>query len=127
MRIIPTKQKAMKTEELYNALNDEQKRLYDHLEENDYRIYLFEQDGQICAEVENWTDGGVDMIITLMPFIIDELQNYYDNFDIDDEIDLHRQDERYRAAFRITASVRDFTDWEQELERVICEFNSKAA
>lgn len=117
----------MRTEELYNELNDEQKRLYDHLEENDYRVYLFEQDGQICAEVENWTDGGVDMIITLMPFTIDELQSYYDDFDIDDEIDLHRQDERYCAAFRITESVRDFTDWEQELERVISEFNSKAA
>ena len=115
----------MKELELYNVLTDEQKRLYNHLQENDYSVYLFEQDDQICAEVENWTDGGVDMIITLMPFTIDELQNYYDGFDIDDEIDLHRQDERYRAAFRITESVRDFTDWEKELEHVINEFYKK--
>lgn len=115
----------MKTEELYNVLNDEQKRLYNHLEENDYRVYLFEQDGQICADVENWTYGGVDMIMTLMPFTIDELQNYYDNFNIDDEIVIYRQDERYRAAFRITESIHDFTVWEQELERTINEFHNK--
>lgn len=117
----------MTQQQLYMALTDEQKQLSDLLEDNDYRVYLFERDGKICGEVENWTDGGVDMIINLLPFCIEELQDYYDYFDIDDEIDLHRQDERYRKAFRITESVRDFTGWIESLERVICNYYSKAA
>ena len=69
----------------------------------------------------------IGQIINLLPFCIEELQDYYDYFDIDDEIDLHRQDERYRKAFRITESVRDFTGWIESLERVICNYYSKAA
>ena len=74
----------MTQQQLYMALTDEQKQLSDLLEDNDYRVCLFERDGKICGEVENWTDGGVDMIINLLPFCIEELQDYYDYFDIDD-------------------------------------------
>lgn len=113
--------------DLYNVLNDEQKRLYDYLEENGRSVYLFEQDSEICAEIEDWTARGVNMIITLMPFNFDELQNYYEDFDIDEEIDLHRQDERYRKVFRISQSVRDFESWETALEKLICNYNDKVA
>lgn len=117
----------MTQKELYNALSDEQKQLHEHLEENEYRIYFFAGDGKICAEIENWTDGGVDMVINLMPFGIIALQDYYNNFDMDEEIDLHRQDERYRKAFRIKQSVMDFETWVKSLGDVICQFCRKTA
>lgn len=113
--------------ELYNALNDEQKQLHEYLEENDRRVYLFEQDGQICAEVENWTNNGVDMIITLMPFNFDELQSYYEDFDIDEEIDLHRESKDYRNAFTIRQSVEDFEEWEQSLQELIDNYELQVA
>lgn len=113
--------------ELYNALNDEQKQLHKYLEENDRRVYLFEQDGQICAEVENWTNGGVDMIINCMPFCVNELQNYLEGFDIDEEIDLYRESEDYRNAFTIRQSLEDFEGWRNELEMLICDFEIAVA
>ena len=126
-RINPQTLHHMTRRELYSALSDEQKRLHDYLEENGRSVFLFKQDGEICAEVEDWTDRGVNMIITLMPFSFDELQSYYDGFDIDEEIDLHRQDERYRKAFRISHSVSDFENWGTALERLICNYNGKVA
>lgn len=105
--------------DIYNALSDEQKRLYDFIEDNGNRIYLFEQDNQICAEVENWTDAGVNMVITLMPFCFGELVDYYDFFDIDDEIDIHRQNENYRKTFRISQSLNDFEKWQDDLSEMI--------
>lgn len=103
----------------YNRLTDEQKVLINYLEENNRAVYLFEQDGKICAEVENWTDGGVDMIIVLMPFTIDELKKWHESFDIDEEIGTLRQDERYRNAFTIRESVNDFDGWHNDLKQLI--------
>lgn len=88
----------MTQNELYNTLTDEQKQLHEYLEGNGRRVYLFEQDGQICAEVENWTNGGVDMIINCMPFCVNELQNYLEGFDIDEEIDLYRENGCFGAS-----------------------------
>jgi hypothetical protein len=58
------------------------------------------------------------MIITLNPFTVDGFAEYVESFDVDDEIDLHRQDKRYREAFRITQSVDDFTKYQHFIEDV---------
>ncbi|WP_301196548.1 hypothetical protein [Duncaniella muris] len=113
--------------EFKNILTTEQQQLLDHLEENDRIVHLFEQDGMTCAEVENWTDRGVDMVITLMPFSIESMEEFYEGFDIDEEIDLLRQDDRYRKAFRISDSLRDFEKWKIELGDVIDSFYCKAS
>ena len=38
-------------------------------EENDFMVHLFEQENMQCAELESWTNKGVNMIIQLMPFV----------------------------------------------------------
>lgn len=85
--------------------------------ENNFRIYKY-NDGW---DLENWTDGGVDMIINIDANnnIVEELESYIENFDIDEEIDLHRQDERYKKRFRISESVKDFENWVEFIENVI--------
>ena len=50
--------------------------LQNFLEENGFTVYLTEQDNVQCAEIEKWTDGGVDMIIFLKPFTIEEFKSY---------------------------------------------------
>ena len=92
--------------------------LRDFFEENDFNVYQFEQDGQQCAELEKWTYGGVDMIITLIPFTKDEFISYVDNFDIDEEIDGYRKDEQYKAVFTIRQSLADFTEFHDMLKEV---------
>ena len=93
-------------------------KLRDFFENEAFLVHPFEQDGQQCAEVEKWTDGGVDMIITLIPFTKDEFISYVDDFDIDEEIDVYRKDEQYKAVFTIRQSLADFTDFHDMLKEV---------
>ena len=74
-------------------------------------------------ELEKWTDGGVDMFINIHKDdntdYLQQLKDYVENFDIDEEIELHRQDERYKKAFTIRQSLEDFTDFVEELKNII--------
>lgn len=86
-------------------------------EEQGFNVYPFEEDGQPGAEIEKWTDGGVDMIIVLNPFTVESFFEYVDSFDIDEEIETHRYDRRYREAFTIRKSLSDFTAFHRSLKK----------
>lgn len=99
-----------------NTITDEQRLKY-LFEECGYSVNLYEQDGETYAELEDYTSGGVDMIINLTPFCLEQFKGYVENFDVDEEIDLHRQDKRYCKAFTISRSVHDFEEWEKRIEK----------
>ena len=83
---------------------------FDYMELNDKdNLYL-----------ETWTNGGVDMIIYLEDnkSIKENLQQYIKNFDIDEEIDIHRQDEKYKRDFNITESLEYFKNWITYIEKI---------
>jgi len=88
-------------------------------EENDFRVHLFEQEDMKCAELESWTNRGVNMIIPLIPFSEEEFISYVDAFDVDEEIDLHRQNELYKKDFSIGVSLDDFNAYANMLDRVV--------
>lgn len=115
----------MKTLELYEKLSDEQKVLFDYIEDNGFQIHLYtcHGDEEICAEVEDWTGCGVDMIADLQPFCYDKLYDYYNYFDVDEEIEIHRQDKRYRDAFSIRQSLEDFEAWEERIKSLVYNFS----
>lgn len=98
-------------------------KLVEFFEEKGFIVHLLdEQEDNIqCAEIEKWTEGGVDMIITLQPFIIKEFIEYVNDFSVDNEIDSHRQDERYKRDFTISESVEDFTDFHNQLIDIVRE------
>ena len=98
-------------------MNTEQ--LTEFFESNDFNVHPFEQDNQQCAEVEKWTDGGVDMIITLMPFTKENFIKYVADFDVDEQIDLHRDGQLYKDNFTIKESLIDFTDFHKDLKKVV--------
>ena len=95
------------------------RQLKNFFEEKGFSVSLHKEDRRQCAELEIWTGGGVDMIINLNPFTVEKFKEYVINFDMDDEIDMHRQDKRYRDAFRISHSVEDFTEYEKMLEEIV--------
>lgn len=83
---------------------------------------IYEDTDNTELELEDWTGGGVDMLIQIdlkRGNIVEELSDYLNSFDIDEEIDLHRQDERYRNDFKITESVKDFEDWVEYIKNII--------
>ncbi|GEM_PF-2299783 len=72
-------------------------------------------------EIEMWTDGGVDMIHYFHAKdgdYFDQFVSLVKDFDIDEEIDLHRQDKRYCNAFTHKESVEDFTDYHNHLKDI---------
>ena len=77
------------------------------------------RDGIEEAELETFTEGGVNMIIYLSPFTLTEFNRWCHDFDIDEEVDLYRQMQDYRRAFTISESVVDFTDFIHRM-RDIC-------
>lgn len=93
-------------------------KLKEFFEHQGFQVHLTEQDGQQCGEVEMWTDGGVDMIIWLVPFNIEQFKEFVNDFDIDNEIDLHREGNDYKAAFTIKESLKDFTKYHNHLKKV---------
>lgn len=94
------------------------KKLQKFFEDNDFNVHLVEQDKVQCAEVETWTNGGVNMILWLNPFTVEEFKSSVKDFDIDEQIDLHRQGQDYKNAFSIRESVEDFEDYHNRLKGV---------
>ena len=85
--------------------------------EEDFNIYRYNNE----IELETWTNGGVDMLIyiNLDEDFITQFEEYIENFDIDEEIDLHRQGADYRRDFTITESVDDFRGYVEWLKDIL--------
>lgn len=69
------------------------------------------------AELEKHSDAGIDNIIVLEPFTIDSFEEYYNDYDIDKEIDLHRESESFRKAFSIRMALDAFEGWERLIKK----------
>lgn len=100
-------------------MNKAEKKLQDFFETEGFNVHLFQQDKKQCAEIEKWTDGGVDMIISLMPFTKEKFMEYVNDFNVDEEVDFYRQDVSYRNNFSISDGLKDFTDFHNGLKSVV--------
>ena len=93
--------------------------------EDKFSIYESEN-GEI--ELETWTNEGVNMLIyldtTSNETITQQFRNYFDNFNIDEEIDLYRQGKDYRDMFTITESVKDFENYVNWLRFILMDLES---
>lgn len=98
-----------------------------------FSVSVYTEHGKECGlELEDWTPGGVDMIhfLDFRPHggenknifniydIYDEIKSVCDDFEVDDEIDAHREDKKYKDAFSYKQSVADFEAWESRLEKL---------
>ena len=97
----------MKTKEL--------KRIF---EENGFNVSVNNEEDNEGAEIQTYTNEGVEMNIWLNPFSIDSFVSYVYEFDIDEQIDLHREDGSYKNGFTIKQSLEDFTEFHNELKNV---------
>ncbi len=118
---------------MYHTINTVKKEVILHqceafLDENNICHSRYEENGEcVGIEMEQWTDGGVDMIHLIdgrnrdmndPDWWKDELESIYETFDVDEEIDINRQDEKYRSAFTYRQSVEDFEDYDKWLEGI---------
>ena len=74
-------------------------------------------------ELESWTNGGINMLISIDKNsdnnLLEQLERFVENFDIDEEIDIHREDENYKRNFTIRESINDFENWVDYIEECI--------
>jgi hypothetical protein len=110
--------------------HDRFNKLIEKLDNNNIHVDNYEENGKVCGfELISYTDGGVNIIIfldfrdtELNPFLdvnfISAFKEWVADFDIDEQIDLHRQDERYRNDFTIRESLNDFTNYKKELSSI---------
>jgi uncharacterized UPF0160 family protein len=85
------------------------------LEDNNFDITPIDTNG---AEIVNWTDGGISMIANLTPFTKDSFIEYVETFNIDNEVDQHREDPIFKNCFSVKQSLKEFTDYHKMLVRV---------
>lgn len=122
--------------------SDEEKQILNNIiktfEDFGYRVDIITRNGVKCGiDFEKWTSGGVDMIESIefeyfrdlydINSIERELQEISDNFSVDEEIDLHREGSDYRRAFTIEESLKDFKEYEKDLEDLATYFLDKYA
>ena len=100
------------------------KKLAKFFENNGFNVHLFKQDKVQVAELEIWTEGGVDMIICLNPFTKEEFISYVDDFDVDEEIRTFSQDKAYCAVFTLRQSLEDFEEFEILLKDIAEKLNA---
>lgn len=87
--------------------------------------YFDVHEDDTTIELESWTNGGVNMIIYINKKdhfgndYLTQLKEFVDNFNIDEEIDLHRESEQYCNDFTITESVEDFTEYINEIKEIV--------
>lgn len=89
-------------------------------------LEILENNFDICESdnnimLETWTNGGVNMFIYLDKdkSIVEQLEDYINYFDIDEEIDLHREGRDYRLAFTIRESLDDFENYLEWLKDIL--------
>lgn len=72
-------------------------------------------------EMETWTDGGVNMLVWLEneDNLLEDFKEFVENFDVDYEIELHREGESYRNAFSLRESLNDFEDYAKWLKKIV--------
>jgi hypothetical protein len=59
------------------------------------------------------------MIIWLNPYTAEEFVKYVNDFDVDEEVELHRQSKQYKDAFTLRQSLDDFTNFHNHLEEIV--------
>lgn len=76
-------------------------------------------------KLEGFTSEGVNMFIYIDKDtdteLVEQLNDYVNNFNVDEEIDLHRENEEYRNHFTIQDSLDDFHSWLDIVQEVIVE------
>lgn len=98
------------------------------LDENYIAHDRYEENGEcVGITIETWTDCSVHMLHLIdgrdrdmddSDWWKDELDSIYEAFDVDVEIDIHRQSQTYRDAFTHRMSVDDFEAHEEWLRKL---------
>lgn len=79
-------------------------------------------------ELETWTEGGVNMFVTIQKEEgsnhFKQFKEYVDGFDVDEQIDIHREDQNYKNNFTVRKSLEDFETYHEWLKSVLTKLDT---
>ena len=85
-----------------------------------FSLFFNVADNENNYELETWTEGGVNMVVTITKKNWKEdFRKYVDGFDIDEQINLIQNVRNYQSAFTYRQSVEDFEDYKKWLVSVL--------
>ena len=103
------------------------KNLIDFFESEKFVVHYDKESDDMS--IETWTNREVNMFVNFnelksksMDDIEKDFDDYVEDFDVGDEIDLHRQMRDYKKIFTIRWSVEDFEAYETRLEETLERF-----
>lgn len=92
-----------------------------HFKNAGFDIYESMECNVTKAELSAYTDGGVNVCFTLIPYTLESFAKYINTFSIDNEIDSRRKNIFYKDKFTIEESLEDFKIYKSELESLLNE------
>jgi hypothetical protein len=107
------------------------KKIIEKIEKYGISVYPYTEEGILCGyELNTYTDGGVNEIVFLdfrdknmnaenVDDFIKEFKSYISDTDIEERIELNRQDKLYRDNFSLKASLKDFKNWNKKMLKLI--------
>lgn len=90
-----------------------------------WKVDIDYQDGEVIAELERYSSGGVDFIMSVQPFTADAYREAVNGLDVNEEVlTLWNGDPTYRAAFGDLATAwNDINAMKWELVKQLNELN----
>lgn len=85
-----------------------------------FSLFFNVADNENNYELETWTEGGVNMVVTITKKNWKEdFRKYVNGFDIDEQINLIQNVRNYQSALTYHQSVEDFEDYKKWLVSVL--------
>ena len=112
------------------------KQVFETIELQDITISDYKEEGKLCGyELNTYSKGGVNQIVFLdfrdggnpkkVKDFISEFKSYVKSIDVEEQVDLHRQDVRYKEAFTLKQSLKDFKSWKKDLKVLVSNINKQ--
>ena len=104
--------------------------IVDKIETAEIQVHKYEEEGQLCGyELNTYTQGGLNQIVFVDFRQTNKDANNPDDFkelflervksiDVEEEIELNRQDKGYREAFTLTQALKDVKRWKKGLKKL---------
>ena len=103
------------------------KKIFDKIENANIQIFKYKEDGKLCGyELNTYTEGGLNQIVFVDfrdtkkdPENEKDFKELFseriESIDVDEEIEMNRQNKGYRDAFTLTQALKDVKAWKKGL------------
>lgn len=103
------------------------KTVFDKIEATGISIYKYEENDKVCGyELDTYTDGGLNQIIFVdfrdtnkYPENEEDFKELFlervESINVDEEIEVNRQDQSYKQSFTLTEALKDIKRWKKDL------------